>query len=104
MHGVQPTPGPAPMPSVVLADVSHSGMLPMTSQGHDRQMPSHPQHGGGEVCLAMILMAALALLVARVLMASLAAVSDVAHHLVPRPAPALLPRGPTLATLCVLRR
>ncbi|MET8158293.1 DUF6153 family protein [Sphaerisporangium sp. NPDC005289] len=106
MHGLQPTPGPTEMASVWTMHVSHDGMPSYTpgSDAHDRQMPTHDGHGGGEVCLALLLMAALVFFVARALGTRPGIDSLVPGGLVPRAGPMLLPRGPTLAQLCVLRR
>ncbi|MFC7382220.1 DUF6153 family protein [Sphaerisporangium rhizosphaerae] len=106
MHGLQPTPGPAEMASVWTMHLSHDGMPSSTpgTDAHDRQMPAHDGHGGGEVCLALLLMAALAFLFTRALSTRPGIDSLVLGGHVPRAGPMLLPRGPTLAQLCVLRR
>ncbi|WP_372500360.1 DUF6153 family protein [Sphaerisporangium perillae] len=106
MHGVQPTPGPTEMAGVLTMHVSQKGMPSDVPVGddHDRQMPAHDGHGGGEVCLALLLIAALAFLAGRALGTSPGIDPPVLGGLVPRARPRVLPRGPTLAQLCVLRR
>ncbi|GGK74478.1 hypothetical protein Sme01_33980 [Sphaerisporangium melleum] len=107
MHGLQPTPGPAEMPVVWTMRVVQDGMpsyAPGASDAHDRQMPAHDGHGGGEVCLGLLLMVALTFLVARALGTSRGLEPRVLGRLVPRATSAPLARGPTLTQLCVLRR
>lgn len=102
MHGVQPTPGPTQMPSVILAGVGEAGMPPNAGGSHDAQMPSHGGHDGGEVCLALLAASTLLLLVAMASWTAFASRAEPSHRFVPRSAP--MARGPTLALLCVLRR
>ncbi|MCW2882437.1 MAG: hypothetical protein JWQ95_6537 [Sphaerisporangium sp.] len=104
MHGVQPTPGPTAVASVLTMHVNQEDMPSNAAKSHDPQMPSHDGHGGGEICLALLLIGALVFLVARALGESLRAHLAVFGGLVPRAGPMVLPRGPTLAQLCVLRR
>jgi hypothetical protein len=104
MHGMQPTPGPTTVASVFAMHVQHDDMPSNGTKGHDPQMPSHDGHGGGEVCLALLVMGALILLAVRTLGASLDSRFTLFGQLVPRTGLIVLPRGPTLAQLCVLRR
>ncbi|GII86779.1 hypothetical protein Ssi03_47690 [Sphaerisporangium siamense] len=71
---------------------------------HGGQMPGHGGHGGGEVCLALLLAGLLVFFVSRVLGSGLSVRPALSGGGVPWAGPGILPRGPTLARLCVLRR
>ncbi|MBP2706139.1 hypothetical protein JOL79_20220 [Microbispora sp. RL4-1S] len=108
MHGVQPSPGPVAAPSVLTVDPGHAvgAAMPMASgdgHGDGRSLP-HDGHGGGQVCLALLL-AGSALLLLLVVTAAGFAVPSARPFLrafLPR-GPTARPRGPTLARLCVIR-
>ncbi|MBB5625611.1 DUF6153 family protein [Sphaerisporangium krabiense] len=115
MHGIQPTPGPVRMPGVLTLhdggtmtsgrEMAVVGAHSPTKAGaRDGQMPGHGGHGGGEVCLALLLAGLLVFFVGGALGACLSVQAAVGGGVVPRAGPRVLPRGPTLARLCVLRR
>lgn len=110
MHGLQPSPGPVPAPSVLALHSAHSddSGMPMatsdTRHGSGQSSP-HDGHGGGQVCLAFLLAGSVLLL--------LLVIAVMSRYMVPpgRPflnqslprGPTARPRGPTLAQLCVIR-
>ncbi|MEU1877016.1 DUF6153 family protein [Streptosporangium sp. NPDC020072] len=99
MHGVQPSPGPAPTASVLTM-----GFGPASGAGAPMPDSSHEGHMGGQVCLAFLLTGAALLLLAAVTVLG-RPVPTRARSLVrglPR-GPTARPRGPTLAQLCVIR-
>ncbi|OPG08081.1 hypothetical protein B1L11_29165 [Microbispora sp. GKU 823] len=59
MHGIQPSPGPAPVPSVLAMELGHAAGtgMPMSLDSHrqDGHGSSHDGHSGGQVCLAFLL-------------------------------------------------
>lgn len=110
MHGLQPSPGPLPTPSVLAlhsAQSDHSAMP--TAGSHDRHSgePSSPHqgHGGGQVCLAFLLAGWVLLLLLVIVGAGGFGAPPIRLFLrsfLPR-GPTARPRGPTLAQLCVIR-
>ncbi|WP_396706937.1 DUF6153 family protein [Microbispora sp. H10836] len=110
MHGLQPSPGPLPAPSVLTLHSPHMGDsgMPMaaTDTGPDGgQSSPHDGHGGSQVCLAFLLAGSvLLLLFVAVAMSHFVALPTrlLLQRLLPR-GPAIRPRGPTLAQLCVIR-
>ncbi|MEV4090786.1 hypothetical protein [Streptosporangium saharense] len=94
MHGLQPSPGPVPAPSVLAMGSGHG----------DVPSDSHEGHAGGQVCLAFLAAGAALPLFALVMVLGWSA------PVPPRPStrwlprgPTGRPRGPTLAQLCVIR-
>ncbi|MGW5266592.1 DUF6153 family protein [Microbispora sp. NPDC004025] len=110
MHGLQPSPGPLPTPNVLAlhsAQSDHSAM-PMAGS-HDRHSdePSSPHqgHGGGQVCLALLLGGSVLLLLLVMVGAGRFGASPIRlllQSFLPC-GPTGRPRGPTLTQLCVIR-
>ncbi|MGI5158666.1 DUF6153 family protein [Microbispora sp. CA-102843] len=110
MHGLQPSPGPLPTPSVLALHSAQTDDPAMPTAGpHDRHgdEPSSPHqgHGGGQVCLALLLAGTVLLLFLVVMGAGRFAAPSSRLFLqsfLPR-GPTARPRWPTLTQLCVIR-
>ncbi|GLX11353.1 hypothetical protein Misp03_82790 [Microbispora sp. NBRC 16548] len=110
MHGLQPSPGPLPTPSVLALHSAQTGDSAMPMAGpHDRHGDGpgspHPGHGGGQVCLALLLAGSVLLLFLVMVAAGRIFAPPIRlflRALLPR-GPTARPRGPTLAQLCVIR-
>ncbi|GAA0401832.1 hypothetical protein GCM10009530_62130 [Microbispora corallina] len=110
MHGLQPSPGPVPTPSVLALHSGHAngfGMpMPADTRHGDGKRSPHDGHGGGQVCLAFLL-AGLLLLLLLLVMAAVSRfialpIRPFLRPFLPR-GPTARPRGPTLTQLCVIR-
>ncbi|MEU6428525.1 DUF6153 family protein [Microbispora sp. NPDC046973] len=110
MHGLQPSPGPLPTPSVLAlhsAQTDHSAMPMAGTRDRHGDTPGSPHqgHGGGQVCLALLLAGSVLLLLLVIVGAGRFGAPPSRLFLqsfLPR-GPTARPRGPTLAQLCVIR-
>lgn len=109
MHGLQPSPGPLPIPSVLALHSAHADHSAMPTAGPDDRHSDEPGsphqgHGGGQVCLALLLAGSLLLLLLVVSAGRFgpSPIRLIVQSFLPH-GPTARPRGPTLTQLCVIR-